>query len=160
MSAFTLPLQEIINTASASGEQFEPGDIVSRFAEIYPDLVQEHGYELAVKALKQEVKRVIRSMNESEDRNGQLRLEGLDLPMLVSIPAETTSGFVYKGVQFCTFDELERHHKEVLCKNVEAAQAKSDSFAESLEMLRPCMENTRLSVADAIEHLSQVNRAA
>jgi hypothetical protein len=160
MSAFTLPLQEIINTASASGDQFEPSDIVSRFTEIHPDLVREHGYELAVKALKQEVKKVIRGMNESDNREGQLRLEGLDLPVLVTIPAESVSGFVYKAVQFCTFDELERHHQEVLCKNVQAAQAKSDSFAESIEMLRPCMEFTNMTVAEAIEYLSQVNRAA
>jgi hypothetical protein len=160
MSAFTIPLQEIINTASALGEQFEPGDIVSRFVDDYPDLVREHGQALAVKALKQEVKSVIRSMNESDHRGGQLRLEGLDLPMLVSIPAETTSGFVYKAVEFCTFDELERHGKEVLSKNVQAAQAKLDSFASSMEMLRPCMEFTDMSVAEAIEYLSQMNQAA
>lgn len=88
----------------------------------------------------------------SDEGDAQLTLPGLDLPSALAIPAP--SGTYYVRTDKATWTELVLG-REVRAENVDRAQAKLDAYDESLETLRPVMEDDpTLSVADALDRLA------
>lgn len=122
-------------------------DIVREARDRYPQDFTADGERLADLAARRELKSMLRRMSE-DDGTGQLSLPGIDLPTLIALPVDGED-FIYKRSVDCTFDELERG-RLVRARNVTAAQEKLDHYDEQLDVLRPQMAGTVLTVREVL----------
>jgi hypothetical protein len=92
-------------------------------------------------------------MRDLSDDDGvaQLSLPGLELPSAIAV--QHPDGTYYVRSDKATWDEL-LAGRQVREANVSAAQAKLDTYDESLDVLRPHMEGTERTVADAVRLLA------
>lgn len=100
---------------------------------------------MVLAAAREIVAKVMRDLSE-DDSPDQLSLPGLDLPSAIAV--QHPDGTYYVRSDKATWEEL-MAGRQVRVANVSAAQAKLDAYDESCEVLRPHMEGTARSVADA-----------
>ena len=132
----------------AAGEQIVIPSVVHETIMRHPDEFSDMQYDGAVRAANRMAKDFMRSLSNDDD-SAQLKLPGVDLPSVLAIPAEG-GDFVYRASAFCKWGEVEGAFK-VRDDNVVKVQAKRDHFSEQMETLRPYMEGTDLTVAEAVE---------
>lgn len=99
--------------------------------------------------IRQAARRIVKTQmaHLTNDDSAQGQLPGIvGLPSAIAIP--TLSGVYYVRSDKATWDELVRG-RDVRVHNVVSAQAKLDAYDDALEDLRPLMEGTALTVAEA-----------
>lgn len=121
--------------------------ICTVFVDRHPDAFAVHGAALAMAGLKKRVKDALRQLEDDED-DSQLALPGLHLPTAIAYERED-GGPGYVRTDQATWEQLVagRVFRE---RNVIAAQAKLRQYDATLDRLRPYMETTSLTVADAL----------
>lgn len=135
----------------SSGRPVIAADIVREAQRRYPDEYVAEVDRLAWNAAQREVKDVLHSLSE-DDQSAQFALPGLDLPSIIAVPTEGGE-FAYRATGACTWDDLVAG-RSVRSDNVTAAQAKLDSYDGNLTLLRPVMEGTKLTTAEAARKLA------
>ena len=141
-------LNQALADKVAAGEQIIIPSVVHETIMRHPDEFSDMQYDGAVRAANRMAKDFMRSLSNDDD-SAQLKLPGVDLPSVLAIPAEG-GDFVYRASAFCKWGEVEGAFK-VRDDNVVKVQAKRDHFSEQMETLRPYMEGTDLTVAEAVE---------
>lgn len=141
-------LNQALADKVAAGEQVIIQSVVHETIMRYPEEFSDMQYDGAVRAANRMAKDFMRSLSNDDD-SAQLKLPGVDLPSVLAIPAEG-GDFVYRASAFCKWGEVEGAFK-VRDDNVVKVQAKRDHFSEQMETLRPYMEGTDLTVAEAVE---------
>lgn len=145
---FKALLNQTLADKVAAGEQIIIPSVVHETIMRHPDEFSDMQYDGAVRAANRMAKDFMRSLSNDDD-SAQLKLPGVDLPSVLAIPAEG-GDFVYRASAFCKWGEVEGAFK-VRDDNVVKVQAKRDHFSEQMETLRPYMEGTDLTVAEAVE---------
>lgn len=145
---FKALLSQEIAAKVAAGEEIIISSVVQKAVMQYPEEFSDTQYELAIKAAHGWCKDIMRRLS-NDDESAQLKLPGVDLPSVLAIPAEG-GDFVYRASAFCLWDEIVAAG-QVRDDNVVKAQAKRDHFFEQMDLLRPYMEGTDLTVAEAVE---------
>lgn len=113
------------------------------------DAFAEAQQQMVLAAARAIVAKLMRDL--TDDDADQLALPGLALPSAIAIPAP--DGTYYVRSDKATWDELVAG-REVRVANVSAAQTKLDAYDESVETLRPFMENDpTITVADAVRSM-------
>lgn len=154
---FKALLNQALADKVAAGEEVVIPAVVQKTVMQYPEEFSDTQFELALKAANRWAKDYMRQLS-NDDESAQLKLPGVDLPSVLAIPAEG-GDFVYRASAFCKWKEVEGAFK-VRDDNVTKVQAKRDHFSEQMETLRPYMEGTDLTVAEAVEQmLGQVDVA-
>lgn len=102
-------------------------------------------------AAKTIVAKLMRDLSE-DDAPTQLSLPGLGLPSAIAV--QTAEGTYYVRSDKATWDEL-LAGRQIREANVSAAQAKLAAYDESCDLLRPYMEGTGRTVAEAVRLLSE-----
>ena len=154
---FKALLNQALADKVAAGEEVVVAAVVQKTVMQYPEEFSDTQHELALKAANRWAKDYMRQLS-NDDESAQLKLPGVDLPSVLAIPAEG-GDFVYRASAFCKWGEVEGAFK-VRDDNVVKVQAKRDHFSEQMETLRPYMEGTELTVAEAVElMLGQVDVA-
>lgn len=154
---FKALLNQALADKVAAGEEVVVAAVVQKTVMQYPEEFSDTQYELALKAANRWAKDYMRQLS-NDDESAQLKLPGVDLPSVLAIPAEG-GDFVYRASAFCKWEDVEGAFK-VRDDNVAKVQAKRDHFSEQMETLRPYMEGTELTVAEAVElMLGQVDVA-
>ena len=97
------------------------------------------------------VAKLMRDLTD-DDGPAQLSLPGLELPSAIAV--QHPDGTYYVRSDKATWDEL-LAGRQVRESNVSAAQAKLDTYDESLELLRPHMEGTGRTVAEAARLIAE-----
>lgn len=106
-----------------------------------------HAEQLVLASARTIVANLMRDLSD-DDGAAQLTLPGLGLPSALAIP--TPDGTYYVRTDKATWPEL-LAGREVRAVNVERAQAKLDTYDESLDLLRDVMEpDHSLTVTDAL----------
>lgn len=118
----------------------------------YPDVFAEQTEALVRSAAMKVVKDLLRQFTSDDHKPEQLTLAGLSLPTAIVVG----DGEVVRADK-ATWEQL-LIGREFRRKNVEAAQSMLDTYDESLDSLRPAMEGTTLTVAEAVRQL--IGRAA
>lgn len=126
-------------------------DIVKEAQRRYPVEFADETNRLAFNAATREAKDVLRSLSE-DDESPQLSLPGLTLPSVIAIPTEG-GDYMYRLTATCEWSELVRG-RAVRADHVQAAQRKLDTYDENIEVLRPHMEGTSLTVKDAARRIA------
>lgn len=132
------------------GRPIIAADVVKEAQRRYPDEFFDETERLAFNAATREVKDVLRSLTE-DDNSPQLALPGLTLPSVIAIPVE--GDYVYQRTSACRWDDV-LAGRTVRSDNVTAAQQKLDTYDENIEVLRPLMESSGLTVGQAIKKLA------
>ena len=145
---FKALLNQALADKVAAGEEVVIPAVVQKTVMQYPEEFGDTQYELALKAANRWAKDYMRQLS-NDDESAQLKLPGVDLPSVLAIPAEG-GDFVYRASAFCQWPEVEAAGK-VRDDNVARAQAKRDHYSEQMETLRPYMEGTDRTVAEAVE---------
>lgn len=102
--------------------------------------------QMVLAAAKTIVAKLMRDLTDDEDE--QLALPGIALPSAIAV--QDPDGTYYVRSDKATWAEL-LAGREVRATNVSAAQAKLDAYDESVETLRPFMEDRPgLTVAEAV----------
>jgi hypothetical protein len=127
------------------GRTVVPDDIIRTAMLKFPVEFAEESDRLVRNAAKNEVTAVLKDLSD-DDGSGQLALPGLSLPTVIALPTE--GGYVYKPSAACDWPEVVQG-RQVRADNVSAAQAKLDNYDDNLSRLRPVMEGTSLTVAEA-----------
>lgn len=96
------------------------------------------------------VSKLMRDLTD-DDAPSQLSLPGLELPSAIAV--QHPDGTYYVRSDKATWTEL-LAGRAIREANVSAAQAKLDIYDESLDVLRPHMEGTDLTVADVARRLA------
>lgn len=121
--------------------------VVDRVIATYPDLYALEIERLGRAALMRWVKDLAR---DESDAPGQMTLFGL--PAIIAVPVEDDDqdgeGFAYMRTPKAVWDEVQAG-RALRVANVRAAQAKLDSYDGGMATLRPFMEGTGLTVAEA-----------
>lgn len=97
------------------------------------------------------VAKLMRDLTD-DDGPAQLSLPGLELPSAIAV--QHPDGTYYVRSDKATWSEL-LAGREVREANVAAAQAKLDTYDESLDLLRPHMEGTERTVAEAARLIAE-----
>lgn len=105
--------------------------------------------QMVLAAARDIVAKLMRDLTD-DDSPDQLSLPGLELPSAIAV--QHPDGTYYVRSDKATWVELiaGRNLREA---NVSAAQAKLDAYDESLDLLRPHMEGTERTVADAARRI-------
>lgn len=105
--------------------------------------------QMVLAAARDIVAKLMRDLTD-DDSPDQLSLPGLELPSAIAV--QHPDGTYYVRSDKATWIELiaGRNLREA---NVSAAQAKLDAYDESLDLLRPHMEGTERTVADAARRI-------
>lgn len=119
--------------------------VVDRVIDAYPDLYASEMERLGRAALLRWVKDLARS---ESDADGQLTLFGLPSVIAVPVDDEDGDGYVYLRTTKATWDDVTAG-RFLRVENVRRAQARLDSYDGAIAVLRPIMEGTDLTVADA-----------
>jgi hypothetical protein len=125
-------------------------DIVKEAQVRYPSQFADETNRLAFNAATREVKDVLRILTD-DDEAPQLTLPGLSLPSVIAIPVE--GDYVYRATSACNWPELQAG-RTLRADHVAAAVTKLDAYDENLDLLRPIMEGTNLTVAQAARKLA------
>jgi hypothetical protein len=147
--SFRAFLRPLVLEMLEGGHQLIAADVVKEAQIRYPAEYGDEVDRLAFNAANREVKDFLKSLSEDDD-SPQLALPGLDLPSVIAIPVE--GGFAYKSTASCDWSELGAglSTREI---NVASAQRKLDTYRENLDLLRPVMEGTPLTTAEAARKL-------
>jgi hypothetical protein len=97
------------------------------------------------------VAKLMRDLTD-DDGPAQLSLPGLELPSAIAV--QHPDGTYYVRSDKATWSEL-LAGREIRTANVSAAQAKLDTYDESLDLLRPHMEGTARTVAEAARLIAE-----
>lgn len=131
-------------------------DIADRIMDKHPDTVREHGEELARRALVNQLRELAR---RDADNGEQLSLGGF--PRVIAVPNDAPGRYAYVSAHKATWVDLEAG-MEIRLRNVEKAQTKADLYREALRSVRPFMEGTNKTLAEALREaqLGDVVRSA
>jgi hypothetical protein len=97
---------------------------------------------------------VAKLMRDLSDDDGQQTFDLGDLELPSAIAVQHPDGTYYVRADKATWDEL-MAGREVRTANVVAAQAKLAAYDESCDVLRPFMEGTERTVADAARIIAE-----
>ena len=137
--------REIAIDMFENGRTVIPDDIIRTSMVEHPDDFATESDRLVRNAAKREVTDVLKDLTD-DDGTGQLTIPGLSLPTVIAIPIE--GGYVYKPSAVCGWVDVVAG-RAVRADNVSAAQAKLDNYDDNINRLRPVMEGTSLTVAEA-----------
>lgn len=134
-----------------------PREVVVHARHLHAELFQLERERLIMQAAERIAKQVMKDLTEDDDHGRspsacQLVLLDLALPTAIALPEEegTGEGFVYVRTDKATWSDL-LAGGEIRDLNVERAQAKRDAYWESVDYLRPVMEQQpNLTVAEAL----------
>lgn len=142
-SILTECAEDLLNTE----DRVHPDQVVSCAYNRYGDVFADETNRLVWDAARRIAKSVMRKFSEDDD--GQQRLPGLHLPTAIAVPQEHGQ-YAYVQSEKATWADLQAG-RTVRVDNVERAQARLDLYDDSLERLRPFMENdASCSVAEAL----------
>jgi hypothetical protein len=121
----------------------------------YPEAFAEETERLIRNAAARIAKGILTDLTADDTDPAQGRLPGLDLPSAIAVPGEVEGGYYYVRTDKARYEELllGRHVRD---SNVKHAQKKLDAYDESLDVLRPYMEGTSRTVAEAIKLMESV----
>ena len=132
-----------------------PGEVVRRARTLHADLFELERERLVMQAAERIAKQVMKDLSEDDDDGGpsacQMVLLDLALPTAIALPDEDGDGdaFVYVRADKATWTDL-LTGGGVRDRNVERALAKRDAYWESVDLVRPIMEQRPdLTVAEA-----------
>lgn len=128
-------------------------DVVRCVYQRHGDAVDEHGAYLAHHAVAEIVRKSLRRMS-NEGEAEQLSLPGVSLPATIAVLDEESGQYEYVDAHVATWRDLESGRHERL-RNVAAAQARLDEYDAALRELRPHMEGTTRSVAEALRAMQE-----
>jgi hypothetical protein len=134
-----------------------PREVVAHARNLHAELFELERERLVMQAAERIAKQVMKDLTEDDDDGRspsacQLVLLDLALPTAIALPDEEGAGdgFVYVRADKATWSELVAGG-EIRDRNVERAQAKRDAYWESVDYLRPIMEQQpELTVAEAL----------
>ena len=136
-----------------------PREVVLRAWELHADLFEREQRRLVMQAAERDVKQIMKDLTEDEEEGrgtaAQLALFGLALPTAIALADEEGSedGCPYVRTDKATWSDLLVGGK-TRDRNVERALAKRDAYWESVDYLRPIMEQQpHLTVAVALRIL-------
>lgn len=98
-----------------------------------------------------------RCMHDPHDSEAQMLLPGLQLPAAIPVRHELTDEVEYVRSDCATWAELIAAREEKV-RNVSAAEKKLQDFDDQLDRLRPYMETTGITVAEAIVAMRRVEK--
>lgn len=109
------------------------------------DVFNERAQEMVLASARTIVAKLMRDLTD-EDEQQQFDLGGLALPSAIAV--QHPDGTYYVRADKARWPEL-MAGRDVRAQNVTAAQAKLAAYDESCDLLRPYMEGTERTVADA-----------
>ena len=110
------------------------------------DVFAAASQQMVEAAARDIVAKLMRDLTD-DDGPSQLSLPGLELPSAIAV--QHPDGTYYVRSDKATWTEL-LAGREIREANVSAAQAKLDTYDESLDVLRPHMEGSGRTVAEAV----------
>lgn len=146
MSDLRTAVRETWEKALDDDRVVEPAAVAQRVITDYPDLVADEREKLVFAAILREIKQIARQ--ETED-SAQLSLFGF--PSVIAIPVPD-DGYTYMRSVKATWDEL-MAGAVIREDNVRRAQQKLDTYRGALERVRPAMEGSSRTLAEAIASL-------
>ena len=116
------------------------------------DAFAEHAEQMILSMARTIVGKLMRDLADNDDE--QMEFPGFGgLPSAIAV--QTPEGTYYVRADKATWSEL-LAGRQVRADNVEAAQRKLDDYDETLDVLRPHMEDRPdLTVADAVRRFSK-----
>ena len=144
-------IRPIVIEMISTGKPTIAADIVKEARRRHPVEFADETNRLAFNAATREAKDVLRSLSE-DDESPQLSLPGLTLPSVIAIPTEG-GDYTYRLAATCKWPELVSG-RSIRADHVEAAQRKLDTYDENIEVLRPHMEGTSLTVKQAARRIA------
>jgi len=134
--------REIWAQALEEQREVDIPSVVRTVMDTYPDLVAQESERLICQALRRELNELARK--ETED-GCQLELFGF--PSVIAVPQEG-DGYHYMQTTKARWEEL-LSGKQVREDNVRRALLKLDTYRNALDHVRPVMESTQLTFAEA-----------
>lgn len=113
----------------------------------YPDLVANESDRLVFTAILKEIKQIAR---DEAEQSSQLSLFGF--PSVIAIPVPD-DGFHYMQAAKAQWVDLTAG-AQIRADNVRRAQAKLDTYNGALDRVRPVMEGTERTLAEAVALLA------
>jgi len=134
-----------------------PREVVQRARNLYAELFELERERLVMQATERIAKQVMKDLAEDDDEERgpsacQMVLLNLALPTAIALPDEdgASDEFVYVRADKATWTDL-LTGGGVRDRNVERATAKRDAYWESVDYVRPIMEQRPgLTVAEAL----------
>ena len=121
-------------------------DVADRIMEDYPDVVSQESERLVRSSI---VRMLKDNANRETEESSQLSLFGF--PSVIAVPV-TDDGYVYMQSMKATWADLSSG-AQIRETNVRRAQARLDQYNGALEHVRPIMEGTDVTLAEAVEQL-------
>lgn len=141
-----MAMQMLETTTQVSTE-----DVVAAARAAHPDLFASAAEHLVDHAANNIVGGILRRLTQ-DDEDAQLVLPGFELPTAICIVDES-------GSRWMLTSKAQWRHlligETIRDENVRHAVAKLDTYRQALDHLRPIMEGTELTVAEAVEHLGE-----
>lgn len=124
------------------------GDIAMYAQREYADVLDDESPRLVREALHRLIKREL--SQRADDDNKEQSLPGLGMPAAIYVPGEE----YYVCWEAATWDEL-CAHRVVLANNITHAQRRFAEYEDTLDRLRPYMEGTSRSAAEALRAIQE-----
>lgn len=121
------------------------GDIAMFAQREHAEEISDESERLVRNALHSQIKREL--SRRAEDDDGQDALPGLGLPSAIYVPSASDDYYVARDA--ATFEELVAG-REVRVDNIRHANQRLAQYDDALDRLRPYMEGTTRSVAEAV----------
>lgn len=148
MSNIRGAVSECVDIVLDDNERATVDDIVSCAWDRHGDTLLEHGQQMVWQQVRSIVKSIMRERSQDDDDDSaQQTIPGLGLPSAIAIPVGGNT-FEYVRSDKATWDDLiaGRATREA---NIVHAQRQLDRYDRAVDTLRPFMEGTHLTTAQA-----------